>query len=138
MHTSNSPATAQASELREHPRIKVPAMYTLVRARVVGSTKYTWTGHVYDVSLGGIRFELDMPVEVGTQLELRAMLPGSDHTTFRVVGRVARIHSDVDEPGPAVMGLKFEAFRSPMDRHRLAHYIDSRQQAERIAHKRAA
>lgn len=125
-------------EQRQHPRIKVPAMYTLLRARVVGSSRYTWTGHIYDVSLSGIRFELDMPVEVGTELELRGMLPGGEHTTFRVIGKVARLHSDDDQPGPAVMGLEFESFRSPMDRHRLSQYIDARRASEAAAMRRAA
>lgn len=130
--------TAVGREQRQYPRIKVPAMYTLIRARVVGSNKYTWTGHIYDVSLGGVRFELDCPVEVGTELEIRGMLPGSEHTTFRVIGKVSRIHSDADEPGPCIMGLEFESFRSPMDRHRLAAYIDARMQAEASSMRRAA
>lgn len=123
---------------RQYPRIKVPAMYSLIRARVLGSNRYNWTGHIYDISLGGVRFELDMPVEPGTQLELRGMLPGSGHTTFRAVGRVARIHSDVDEQGPCIMGLQFESFQSPMDRHRLAQYIDARAQAQKPSLRRAA
>lgn len=131
-------ATVPSRDLRQHPRVKVPAMYTLVRARVVGSTKYTWTGHIYDISVGGLRFELDMPVEVGTQLELRGMLPGGGHTTFRVVGRVVRIHSDPEERGPVVMGLQFESFQSPMDRQRLAEYIDARTKAQQTALRRAA
>ena len=87
---------------RQHPRIKVPAMYTLIRARVLGSNRYNWTGHIYDVSLGGVRFELDMPIEPGTQLEIRGMLPGAGHTTFRAIGRVVRVHSDASELGPAI------------------------------------
>lgn len=131
-------ATAFGRELRQHPRVKVPAMYTLLRARVVGSTRYTWTGHVYDVSLGGARFELDMPIAEGTQLELRCMLPGGEHTTFRVIGRVVRLHTDAGDPGPAVMGLAFESFRSPMDRYRLSQYIDARMRSESAAMRRAA
>ena len=123
---------------RKHPRIKVPAMYTLIRARVLGSNRYSWTGHIYDVSLGGVRFELDMPIEVGTQLEIRGMLPGSGHTTFRAVGRVVRIHSDADDHGPCIMGLQFESFQSPMDRHRLAQYIDARAKAQQASLRRAA
>lgn len=130
--------TGTSRDQRQHPRIKVPAMYTLVRARIVGSTKYTWTGHIYDISVGGMRFELDMPVEPGTQLELRGMLPGSGHTTFRAVGRVVRVHSDSNERGPVVMGLQFESFQSPMDRHRLAEYIDARSKAEALSLRRAA
>lgn len=133
------PAISQTSrDQRQYPRIKVPAMYTLIRARILGSTRYNWTGHIYDVSLGGVRFELDMPVEPGTQLEIRGMLPGSGHTTFRAVGRVVRDHSDADNQGPAIMGLAFESFQSPMDRHRLAQYIDARAQAQQTALRRAA
>ena len=131
-------ATGVSRDQRQHPRIKVPAMYTLVRARVLGSSKYTWTGHIYDVSVGGMRFELDMPIEPGTQLELRGMLPGSGHTTFRAIGRVVRIHSEPDNPGPVVLGLQFESFQSPMDRHRLAEYIDCRMQALATQLRRAA
>lgn len=123
---------------RQHPRIKVPAMYTLVRARVVGSEKYTFTGHIYDVSVGGMRIELDMPVEPGTQLEVRGMLPGGGHTTFRALGRVARVHSDAGERGPTILGVQFESFRSPMDRHRLVEYIDARSRAQATALRRAA
>lgn len=123
---------------RQHPRIKVPAMYTLIRARVLGSNRYNWTGHIYDVSLGGVRFELDMPIEPGTQLEIRGMLPGAGHTTFRAIGRVVRVHSDASELGPAIMGLQFESFQSPMDRHRLAQYIDARAKAEQSALRRTA
>ena len=130
--------TSTSRDQRQHPRVKVPAMYSLIRARVVGSNRYSWTGHIYDVSLGGVRFELDTPIEPGTQLEIRSMLPGSGHTTFRAVGRVARLHSDADEQGPAIMGLQFESFQSPMDRHRLEQYIDARAQAQQTAIRRAA
>lgn len=131
-------STHTSRDQRQHPRIKVPAMYTLIRARVQGSNRYNWTGHIYDVSLGGVRFELDMPIDVGTQLELRGMLPGSGHTTFRATGKVVRIHSDPREPGPAIMALQFQAFQSPMDRHRLAQYIDARAKAQQTALRRAA
>lgn len=133
-----STITETSRDQRQHPRIKVPAMYTLIRARVLGSTRYNWTGHIYDVSLGGVRFELDMPIQPGTQLEIRGMLPGSGHTTFRAVGTVTRTHSDTNEPGPTIMGLAFESFQSPMDRHRLAQYIDARAQAQQSALRRAA
>ncbi len=136
-----TPATASvvpSRDQREHPRIKVPAMYTLVRARVVGSNKYTWTGHIYDISVGGLRIELDMPIEPGTELELRGMLPGSGHTTFRAIGRVARIHSEADERGPVILGVSFVSFQSPMDRQRLAEYIDARARAQGLTLRRAA
>ena len=111
---------------RVHARLKLPAMYTLLRARVIGSEKYTWTGHIYDISVSGMRLELDIPIEAGTLIEVRAMLPGKDHTTFRASGRVVRLHSDEENLGPAIMGLTFEAFRSPMDHQRLCSYLEAR------------
>lgn len=131
-------AIGNRRDQRQYPRIKVPAMYTLVRARVLGSNKYTFTGHIYDVSLGGMRFDLDMPIEPGTQIELRGMLPGGGHTTFRAIGRVVRTHSDINDRGPVTLGLQFESFRSPMDRQRLAEYIEARSRAEATALRRAA
>ena len=120
------PYPTNADNQREHPRINLPAMYTLVRARVAGSSKYTWTGHLYDLSVTGMRFELDMPIATGTEIEVRIMLPGKDHTSFRATGKVVRLHSDAEDLGPAIMGLHFDHFRSPMDYHRLLAYIEAR------------
>ena len=131
-------ATGSRRDQRQFPRIKVPAMYTLVRARVTGSNRYTFTGRIYDVSVGGIRFDLDMPVQPGTQLELRGMLPGGGHTTFRAMGRVVRIDGEATDRGPQTYGLAFESFRSPMDRQRLAEYVEARSRAEAVALRRAA
>ncbi len=79
---------------RTEPRLKLPAMYTLVRVRLAGEEYYRWTGHVYDVSLSGMRFELDEVITPGTEIEVRTMLPGHRHTLFRAFGRVVRIHDD--------------------------------------------
>jgi len=113
-------------DLRACPRLKVPAMYTLLRVGLVGSGRYLWSGHIYDVSLSGLRFELDTVLEPGTQVEIRGMLPGGTYTTFRAIGRVVRMDSDAEEPGPATMGLTFESFNSPMDYERLAVYLATR------------
>ncbi|XAL99709.1 PilZ domain-containing protein [Phycisphaeraceae bacterium D3-23] len=122
MSTFKMPESSQRSE----PRLKLPAAYTLVRARVIGSSKYTWTGHLYDISVTGMRFELDMPLDIDAQIEVRGMLPGKDHTSFRATGRVVRLHSDEEDLGPAVMGMMFEQFRSPMDYQRLLAYLRAR------------
>lgn len=114
------------SDQRGEPRLKLPAAYTLVRARVVGSSKYTWTGHLYDISISGMRFELDTPLANDMQVEIRAMLPGKDHTSFRATGRVVRLHSDAEDLGPAVMGLAFDQFHSPLDHQRLLSYLRQR------------
>lgn len=118
-----SDSSAPAAELRRMPRLKVPAMYTLVRVRVEGEDRYRWTGHIYDISLTGMRFELDGPIDAGTRVEVRGMLPGHLHTLFRATGPVVRIH-DEDGEGPTRMGMAFESFGNPVDRRRLSAYID--------------
>ncbi|MEM1447110.1 MAG: PilZ domain-containing protein [Planctomycetota bacterium] len=111
------------SEARRQPRLKVPAMYSLVRVRPVGADRYVWTGHIYDVSLSGMRFELDEPLQPGTQIEVRGILPGQEHITFRATGQIVRFHDDEPEPGPTRMGMVFEHFHSEVDQDRLTGYL---------------
>jgi hypothetical protein len=70
----------QGCEQRTSPRFKLPPMYTLLRARTASpealdsfgpSARYPWTGHVYDISTVGMRFELDHALPAGTRLEVR-------------------------------------------------------------------
>ena len=72
-------------EQRSVQRLKLPPMYTLVRVRPAGTQRYCWTGHIYDISAAGMRFDLDQVLESGTIVEVRAMLPGHT-TTFQVSG----------------------------------------------------
>ena len=114
---------SQSSELRSAARLKLPAMYTLIRVRPVGEDRYRWTGHIYDVSESGMRFELDQPIDAGTRVEVRAMLPGSSHITFNATGRVVRLHDDSDDCGPVRMGMVFERFAHHSDQLRLSDYL---------------
>lgn len=127
---------AHERDLRACPRLKVPAMYTLLRVGLVGAGRYQWSGHIYDVGLSGMRFELDGVLEPGTRIEVRGMLPGGAYTTFRAIGRVVCLHSDAEDQGPATMELAFESFNSPMDYERLSVYLATRGAA--MAVKRAA
>lgn len=119
----------QGREQRTTPRFKLPPMYTLLRARPEGehhpdrTLGYAWTGHVYDISSSGMRFELDQAVPAGTRLEVRVMLPGHGHHTFRAVGNVVRLHDDAAEPGPMRMGMTFDRFESDTDQQVLAGYL---------------
>ncbi len=114
-----------ATDSRRHPRINLPAMYTLVRVRPPDRTRFCWTGHIYDISASGIRFELDFPLDPGTEVELRATLPGEHHTTVSCSGHVVRHHDPTDERGPFRMGLNFDHFKRPIDRRRLTQYLSS-------------
>jgi c-di-GMP-binding flagellar brake protein YcgR len=114
-----------AAEARHQPRLKLPAMYTLLRARLAGEKRYRWSGHLYDISLTGMRFELDLPVDPGAEVEVHLMLPGPEHTTLNVTGRVVRIHGD-DEQGPARMGMTIDRFDGVRDREKLADYLSAK------------
>ena len=65
---SDAPAPLKITHARHEARLKLPAMYTLLRARRVGDTRYRWTGYIYDISVAGMRFELDKALEPGTRI----------------------------------------------------------------------
>lgn len=113
-------------EHRVHPRYTVPAMYSLIRIRCEGDRTFNRMGHIYDVSQGGVRFELDEPIEPGTWIEARAMLPGYHHINLEVTGRVIRIHDDRDEPGPIRMAMMFDPFANEEDANRFAAYLEAK------------
>ena len=125
MTASAAPLTIEnGSEQRRQPRRRVAAMYSLLRAKTPEDSIFRFTGHIYDVSMSGMRFELDAPLEPGTTLNVRCVLPGLDHAMFRALGRVVRIHDDdQDAAGPVRMGMAFEEFQSDIDRQRLAQYL---------------
>jgi hypothetical protein len=114
-----------AAESRVVPRLRVPAMYTLLRARPIGQERYIWTGYIYDVSLAGMRFELDHALEPGAQIEVRGMLPGASQTTFRATGHIIRYHDDPAEPGPIRMAMVFDSFHNSLDELRLGTYLST-------------
>ena len=111
------------SESRQSPRLRLPAMYTLIRVRPVGDDRYRWTGHIYDISETGMRFELDELIEPGTLIEVRAMLPGAKHITFAATGRVVRLHDEWDDMGPTRMGMTFDHFRHESDERKLDEFL---------------
>ncbi len=90
---------------RRHERTSLPAAYTRVLVRRPGRSRFSLAGHAYDISAGGIRFELDKPLPVGEEVDVKLKLPGVD-TPLRAHGTVIRFH-DPDEVGPVRMGLKF-------------------------------
>jgi len=114
-----------APNARRSPRLKLPPMYTLVRVKPEGAERFRWTGYIYDISETGMRFEVDAPVEPGTRLEVRAMLPGIFHTTFNAAGTVVRIHDDDENAGPCRMGMIFDRFEADEDRLRLQDYLEA-------------
>ena len=82
-----------AGERRSSPRLRLPMMYTLLRAGPVSSNGFCWTGRAYDISASGMRFEVDGELRPGDVLNLRVLLPGRKRQLrLRVQGEVIRIH----------------------------------------------
>jgi len=108
-------------ERRRHARFTVDPMYSSV---VVTRGKRREDGHVYDVGLGGIRLEVDRPMPTGAEVEIEVTLPGCTEA-IAARGRVVRVFSAVDDPGPRRMVVEFESFREGA-RAMLERYLDQR------------
>ncbi len=116
----------RAKDRRQHTRYVLPSMYTTVEVRPLDSEKFQWQGHAYDISEGGMRFELDHAVEPGTKIAMRLQLPGADRlalTERRPVYVFANVvwveQDDLEHSGPVRMACVFTRFVMPGDRDRL-------------------
>jgi len=115
------------ADRRQHPRVRLPAMYTDVAAHVQDSSTpfeaASWhRGHVYDISLGGVRIELDQPLCSTGPVSLTLNLPGAEADIVANAEVVWTNDAD-DDPGPRRMALRFTSFRRPADQASLARYI---------------
>lgn len=118
---------------RQHARFLVPPMYTPISVRPVDSESYVWHGHAYDISEGGLRFELDEPIQTGTSVGLRIELPGRGLTAKRLLGPERLpvyaignvVWLDDEEPGPVRMAAVFTRFTRAGDRDRLLRRLAS-------------
>ena len=108
---------------RAHERLYLPPMYTTVTARSRRSgARRRLQGHVYDISEGGVRIELDEPLVPGERITIDLALPGATSGVM-VRGSVVWVNDDDDDPGPRRMAVRFERFRARADRERLAAYL---------------
>jgi hypothetical protein len=84
-------------------------------------------GHCYDLSEGGVQFELDDALPAGTPIELNIELPNGtlgqpeQERLVRVVGNV--VWNDQTEPGPVRMAAVFSKFVAGVDKDRLFRHI---------------
>jgi hypothetical protein len=118
-------ASTPLEENRSQPRLALAPMYTFVRVRPEGRQRFCWTGHIYDISETGMRFEVDRPIEPGTRLDIQATLPGAPRIDVHATGHVVRLHDDANDPGPIRMGMVFETFSRQADRLRLSDYLET-------------
>lgn len=115
-----------AKDRRRHPRFVLPSAYTAVEVRPLDSEAFQWKGHAYDISEGGMRFELDYPIEPGRGVALRVQLPGADRLPLidrRPVYVFANVvwieEEDLEQQGPVRMACVFTRFVMPGDEQRL-------------------
>ncbi|MBS0191376.1 MAG: PilZ domain-containing protein [Phycisphaerales bacterium] len=117
---------------RKFERFALPPMYTPICVRLADGTGPALEGHAYDVSEGGIRFELDSALPAGTAVAVQITLPAGNGPAKReleasrtvcIFGNV--IWVDQSEPGPVRMALAITRFARLGDRERLLGKITS-------------
>ena len=114
----------QNQKRRGHQRIRMQPMYTAVTACTSDRDNgLRLEGHVYDISRGGVRIELDEALDPGETVQLHLDLPGAT-AAVNASASVVWVHDELDDPGPRRMALQFTGFREDADRDRLGDYID--------------
>ncbi|MBS0188833.1 MAG: PilZ domain-containing protein [Planctomycetes bacterium] len=122
---------------RRFERFALQPMYTPVCVREVGPADGVVSGeplegHAYDISEGGVRFELDHPVKPGTRVTMQITLPAGDgpitdlkgsERNIIVFGNVVWL--DDSEPGPARMAMTITGYARLGDRERLLRGLGS-------------
>jgi hypothetical protein len=118
--------TSVQQNRRRFERFELPCMYTGVGVRTLDSEAFDREGHAYNVSEGGVQFELDYGIAPGTPVALRIDLPpsvlvagdiGPGRSVF-VLGNVVWL-DDTDGPGPVRMAMAITRFARAGDRDRL-------------------
>lgn len=115
---------------RQHERFALAPMYTPIMARLLENEEYTLEGHAYNISEGGVQFELDHPVAPGTTIALQITLPVGAASDDIGPGRSVFVFANVvwtddEEPGPVRMAATFTRFARLGDQERLARLISA-------------
>lgn len=114
---------------RRHERFSLLPMYTPIEVRGAMDDSISLHGHAYDISEGGIRFELDEPVVPGTPICITLTLPGGEFAgqdrSVQVFANVIWVDDDQDEPGPVRMAAAFTRFARAGDLEKLMKQLSS-------------
>ena len=119
------------SDRRQHVRFALPSMYTNIAIRPLDQDTFLYEGHAYDLSLGGMRFELDRPIEPGQDVGVRIMLPTAGlawvdrRPIFARANLVWLNEEDLTEAGPIRMACVFSRFMQPGDESRIERALHS-------------
>lgn len=110
---------------RAFERFRVNPGYTAVSVRVLPDEEhFSRKGHVYDLSEGGVQFELDFPIDAGSTVSMKIDVPWSapisdapNDSAVYVTGNV--VWTDTEEPGAARMALAITRYDREGDKERL-------------------
>ncbi len=112
---------------RQFERFAVNPGYTSTAVRVhPDQSTFETQGHIFDISEGGICFELDMPIEPGSTISMQIDIPstvgdtGPGRAVF-VTGNV--VWCDIEEPGPAKMAMAITRYDRAGDKRRMIHAL---------------
>jgi len=120
--------TGNSVNRRRHDRFVLQPMYTALRARLLEEPSFTLEGHAYDISEGGVQFELDRAFGVGTEIALEILLPDPrfSEAARAVLARGTVIWTDDDGvEGPVRMAVAFTGFAREGDREQLLRHFTS-------------
>lgn len=116
---------------RRNDRMNLPAGYTPIAVKPLGGRGRALNGHAYDLSVGGVMFELDRCIDPGTSVTVEITLPaslGEAQRKVRVTGNVVWL--DDSDVGPVRMAVAFTRFEREGDElklHRvIANHFDRR------------
>lgn len=109
---------------RRFERFALSPMYTEVKVCSLQGPLPTFEGHAYDVSEGGVQFELDRHLAPGTPVAMELTFPGAAFDPFDTTGNTVVVVGNVvwaddSEPGPVRMALAITRFARDTDRERL-------------------
>ena len=111
------------AERRKFRRFEVQAPYAPLRVRMLDQEAFAWEGNAYDISEGGIRFELDRAVAPGTPIVMEITLPDMHRSVGP--GRAVYVFANVvwledeEDPAPYKMAAVFTRFARAGDEARL-------------------
>lgn len=120
------------TDRRTHCRYALPSMYTQVSVRRLHEQSFILSGHAYDISEGGMRFELDTPLQPGERVAIHVDLPTgpnspiSDRRGVYAMGNVIWVNEDdLESQGPVRIACVFSNFCRADDAERLNRMLNS-------------
>jgi len=125
------------SDRRAHARFALRPMYSAIEVKLAPDGGEGVLGHAYDISRGGVSFELDRAIEPGTPVYLRLSLPewlrgyadgSDDRASVHVQGTVVWTDDD-GVPGPVRMAAVFTTFETVGDNDLLDRTLTVRRHA---------